>query len=200
MFVCLFPGTMALFQAETVVAERAALLCTEGPRQMVSNPALCTSLTHHRTARCVCARTCLCTACFISVLAFVSFLWLPVAFHKQARGRMTKHGEWRMCAVHLCVCLTTYRSMIFWLVAHDDVGKWKNLSPPLSCSHAVLHYETFYFIIVNVDTFCCILSNIIFQANWSVVKKMKDFSRRWVLQLMLLVTGVVAGCAQQGAA
>ncbi|TMS12679.1 E3 ubiquitin-protein ligase pellino-like protein 1 [Larimichthys crocea] len=42
---------MALFQAETVGAERAASLCTEGPRPTASSPAPCTSSTRHRTAR-----------------------------------------------------------------------------------------------------------------------------------------------------
>lgn len=72
VFVCLSPGTMALFQAETVGAERAALLCTEGPRLMVSSPAPCISSTHHRTARCVCVRACVrmsVQVCFLHALS-----------------------------------------------------------------------------------------------------------------------------------
>lgn len=71
VFVYLPPATMAPFQTETVGAERAASLCTEGPRPTVSSPVLCTSSTHHRTARYVCMRVC---ALYFSSLCNVNFL------------------------------------------------------------------------------------------------------------------------------
>lgn len=72
VFVYLPLATMAPFQTETVGAERAALLCTEGPRPTVSSPVLCTSSTHHRTARYVSMRMCVCA--IVSSLCNMTFL------------------------------------------------------------------------------------------------------------------------------
>lgn len=124
-FVHLSPDTMALYRPETAGAERAASLCTEGPRPTVSNPALCTSSTPHRTQRyaCVCV---MCDVCVLFYQCVTSFLWLPVVFYKCAGGRMTKHVDWHMWAVYpFCVLFfgvfqPTYGCGIVWWLTHGD--------------------------------------------------------------------------------